>query len=269
MPAPAPEAAPEAAPEVAPEEASAERGAKASTADPAALFSGAVTAYKAGGVETARKEFLSIVEQGRLSAPLAHNLGNIEYRLGNSGQATLWYKRALAMDPFRPETLQNLRTVSKQTGFLTFDSLGVSLSHLKPRWFENAVILTGWTVGIAIVWLAWSPPRPGRRWPLVVLISVLSPVLIGSIAALVIVDRDPSPLAKRMVVSGEGTDAHAAPAEASSTIINLPPGSEIIPLETRGNWVYGMIPADKDAEPRRGWVRSVKLEPLWPYAAAL
>lgn len=243
--------------------------AGASAGDPAAIFSGAVTAYKAGEVETARREFLSIVEQGNLSAPLAHNLGNIEFRLGHPGQAALWYKRALALDPFRPETLQNLRTLSKQNGFLTFDSLGVSLSHLKPRWFESAVILTGWAVGILIVWLVWSTPRPGRRWPLVVLLSVLAPALIGSIAVLVTVKRDPSPLTKRMIVADTATDAHAAPAEASSTIINLPPGSEIIPLETRGNWVYGMIPDDKDTEPRRGWVRSVKLEPLWPYEAAL
>jgi hypothetical protein len=77
---------------------------------------------------------------------------------------------------------------------------------------------------------------------------------------------DPHPLTKRQIVSGKETNAYAAPAEASSTVMSLPSGSEVVPLETRGNWLYCIIPGGEEDQPLRGWIRAAKLEPLWPYA---
>lgn len=239
--------------------------APAPSASPDEAFARALVAYKAGAIEDARREFLAIVEAGRLSAALAHNLGNIEYRRGNPGQAVLWYKRALVLKPFSPETLQNLRTIRRQSAFLTFDPWGLSLAHLKPHWVANGTILAAWTIGLLVVWLVWSTPRPGRRWPLITLLLLALPVL-GTGAALTWWQKnDPHPLTKRQVVSGKETMAYAAPAEASSSVIALPAGSEVVPLETRGNWLYCIIPGGEGDQPLRGWIRSAKLEALWPY----
>ena len=241
----------------------------ASPSNPDEAFARALTAYNAGAIEDARREFLAIVEAGKLSAPLAHNLGNIEFRRGNPGQAVLWYKRALAIQPFSPETLQNLRTVRRQTGFVTFDPWVLSLSHLKPRQVENAAILTAWTAGLLIVWLVWLTPRPGRRWPLATLLILLLPVLSLGVFLTWKRHTDPHPLHKRQIVSNKETSAYAAPAEASSSVITLPSGSEVVPIETRGNWLYCVIPGGADDKPLRGWIRSVKLEPLWPYTGGI
>ncbi len=239
--------------------------APAAPANPDEDFARALTAYKAGAIEDARREFLAIVEAGQLSAPLAHNLGNIEFRRGNPGQAVLWYKRALALQPFSPETLQNLRTIRRQTAFVSFDPWGLSLSHLNPRWIGTVTTIAAWSIGLLVLWLAWLTPRPGRRWPLVTLLILLLPVLAAGWWLTWKLKTDPHPLTKRQIVSGKETNAYAAPAEASSPVMSLPSGSEVVPLETRGNWLYCIIPGGDEDQPLRGWIRAAKLEPLWPY----
>ena len=232
-------------------------------------FNRALTAYQAGAWEEARREFLAIVEGGNLSAPLAHNLGNLEFRKGNPGQAVLWYKRALAIQPFSPETLQNLRTIRLQTAFLSFDPWGLSLGHLKLRWVETVTILSAWAVVLLIVWLVWLTPRSGLRWPLVTLLILLLPMLAGGSFLTWKLQNDPQPLRLRQIVANKETNAYAAPAEASSSVMSLPAGSEVVPLETRGNWLYCSIPGGSEGQPLRGWIRSAKLEPLWPWPAGI
>ena len=238
----------------------------AAPANPDEAFARALVAYKAGAIEDARREFLAIVEAGHLSAPLAHNLGNIEFRRGNPGQSVLWYKRALALQPFSPETLQNLRTIRRQTAFVSFDPWGLSWSHLKPRWIGSTTAVVAWSMALLIIWLAWLTPRPGWRWPLVTLLILLLPMLVIGSWLTWKLKADPYPLTKRQIVSGKETNAFAAPAEASSPVMSLPSGSEVVPLETRGNWLYCIIPGGDEDQPLRGWIRAAKLEPLWPYA---
>jgi hypothetical protein len=249
--------------------------AKALTALPAATvpaspqeaLNRALIAYNAGAWEQAKRELLDIVETGQLSPALAHNLGNAEFRLGNSGQAVLWYRRALALQPLSPETWQNLRAIRRQSAFLSFDSWLLSFSYLKPRWIYSGTALLSWLTGLLLVWLVWLTPAVGRRWPLVTLICLTLPLLLCGLALTWRTASDPAPLASRQIVSGKDTVACAAPAEASATIIPLPAGSEVVPLETRGNWIYCLIPGSADDLPLRGWVRSAKLEPLWPWPA--
>ena len=241
----------------------------ASPSSPDEAFARALKAYEAGAMDDARREFLAIVEAGNISAPLAHNMGNIEFRRDNPGQAVLWYKRALAIQPFSPETLQNLRTVRRQTSFLSFDSWGLSFSHLQPAWIENGTVLTAWAIGLLVVWLAWLTPRRGLRWPLVGLLVLLFPMLALGAVLTWRLRTDPQPLKQRQIVSNKETTAYAAPAEASSSVISLPAGSEVVPLEMRGNWLYCIIPGGGDDQPLRGWIRSAKLEPLWPYKGGI
>ncbi|MES2706971.1 MAG: tetratricopeptide repeat protein [Verrucomicrobiota bacterium] len=230
-------------------------------------FDHAITAYNAGSYDEARRDFLELVADGHLSASLAHNLANIEYKSGNDGLAALWYRRALAIQPFSVETLQNLRFLRHRTGFQTWDTYGISISHFSAASAMNATLLIAWAALILLVWLIWSPPRPGRRWPLVTLLLLLLPAGAAGGALWWLAGRDQHPLAKRYVLTGATSAAYAAPAEASSQLISLPTGSEVMPLEIRGNWFYCEIPTES-APVLRGWVRSSLLEPLWPYPAS-
>lgn len=230
-------------------------------------FEKALSAYNAGAEDEARRALQAIADQGKLSAPLCHNLGNLEYRRGEKGLAALWYRRALALDPFLAETRQNLRFLGRQTGFLQWDRPGLAVSWLPRRGLAVALAAGVWTVAICAVWLIWWTPRPGRRWPLVTLLCVAAPLSAGFAALDWHKARDPWPVAKRWVVTERDVTAFTAPAEAAATVINLPPGSEVIPLEARGNWRYCAIPGGDDGEPLRGWVRETVLQPLWPWPA--
>lgn len=234
-------------------------------------FDRAVSAYNAGDYSEAREVFLELVKEGHLSGALAHNLANIEYKSGNPGQASLWYRRALALQPLSAETRQNLRFLQHKLGFHTWDStqdmmFGLSASHLPGAAVRNTTLLAAWGVVILVVWLIWSPPRPGWRWPLVTLLLLLLPVGCVGGALWWLKENDAHPLDKRFVLTGADSAAYASPAEASSLLITLHTGSEVMPLEIRGNWFYCEIPSKPDSV-LRGWVRHSSLEPLWPYKA--
>lgn len=230
-------------------------------------FDRAVDAYQAGKYNDAHKDLLELVKEGHLSAALAHDLANLEYRLGHPGQAILWYRRALAMRPYSPETLQNLRFLRRQNGFLTWYPYGISLSHLPLASVKNTTITAGWILIIVISWILWAPPRRGLRWPLITLLLLALPVLSAGTGLWWFLQNDSRPLNKRQIITGNGTNAYAAPAEAASSVITLPTGSELVPLEVRGNWTYCDIPTEDTSKPVRGWVRSAELEPLWPWPA--
>lgn len=226
----------------------------------------AILAVEAGAYGEALREMKAIVDSGHVSAALLHNIGNLEYRRGDPGQAALWYHRALLLNPLQTETRQNLRVISRQTGFLTWDPQLFSISLLPERPIYIVTVIAGWLVLIPVVWLLWWTPRPGRRWPLVLLLVLASvPASAGGVL-LFLKSNDPHPVEKRHVVTAPAV-AYTAPAEAAATVITLPPGTCLVPLESRGAWRYCEIPSSRSGEPIRGWVREGALTPLWPWPA--
>ena len=51
------------------------------------------------------------------------------------------------------------------------------------------------------------------------------------------------------IVTGEKIEARVATADNASSVLALPPGSEIKILSTRGDWIYAALPNDL-----RGWI---------------
>lgn len=232
----------------------------------------AMTAYQAGDFEKAVEGFKRIATDGKeISAALCHNIANCEYKLSNEASASLWYRRAIALDRWLPESQQNLRFLHKKNGFLEFEPAGIvwfaSLLH-RSQWM-TACQGAAWIAGIAIVWLVWATPRPGRRWPLVTLLALAMAVLGTAIAGLIGKHMDNAPLAKRLIGRAENAAVHTAPAEAAGTVISLPPGSELLPIRTEGLWTYCDLPGGDKGAPLRGWVRTTFTEPFWPWSPSL
>lgn len=241
--------------------------------NPGPAWKDAMTAYKAGEFEKALEGFRKIADdEQQVSAALCHNIANCAWRLDDKAAASIWYRRALALDRWLPEAHQNLRFLERTVGFHRFDQDGiVKFAGLLPRKHWIAVCQGAiWITGIAIVWLVWLTPRPGRRWPLVTLLSIAFAVIGTTVCGLVGKSMDKTPFVKRLVSTpAENAFARSAPAEAAGTVIALPPGSELFPIRKEGLWTYCDIPGgDKDA-PLRGWVRNVTTEPLWPWNASL
>ena len=253
-------------------------------------FRRALTAYKAGEFQTALTEFKKIAEdEKQISAALCHNIANSEYKLGQAadgdtkeqikeahghyGQAGIWYRRALALDPWLPEAQQNLRFLQDKLGFHFFapESFLEKTAAKFPRWqWRTACLTFVWAAAVAIVWLAWATPRPGRRWPLVTLLSLA--VVLGTVTGIGLAKKmtDRAPLTRRLVntIAPEAF-ARTAPAEAASPVMTLKPGSELLPLKEEGFWTYVEIPGGDEDHPTRGWVRTNTTEKLWPWPASL
>lgn len=227
--------------------------------------------------DEARDAYLELVERKELSAQLFNNLGVAERKREQTGEAVMWFSRAVALDPFLPEAKQNLDAmgVVSEEGIHRFPAPPAPLNLvllLRTHVWKVAVWVAAWVTLIAIVWLVWWTPR--RIWPAATLLSLGAIGLLVAIIGLAVRAGDDAPLSKRYVVLARGVAAYAAPAEKNSTmIIQLPAGSSVLPLETRGNWRYCEFPVGKglntDAEMLRGWVRESWITPLWPWDPAL
>jgi hypothetical protein len=247
----------------------------------------AMTAYKAADFQRALQGFKKIAEdEKQVSAALCHNIANCEYKLGHAAgssgstaegltheaAASIWYRRALALDPWLPEAQQNLRFLHNKLGFHQFQTSALrKYAEYLPRrqWLaicQGAI----WVAVIVIVWLVWATPKRGRRWPLVVLLCLSVLVIANSVTALTLKATDEFVLAKRIVsIQPENAFARSAPAEAAGTVIALPPGSELFPLRKEGYWIYCQVPGGDKEDPIRGWVRDNTTELLWPWKASL
>lgn len=241
--------------------------------DPGPAFRDAMTAYKAADYEKAFADFKKIAEdKNQVSATLCHNIANSAWKLDDKAAASLWYRRALALDRWLPEARQNLRFVENKVAYLRFEkhSLPKFAALLPLTWWKAACQGAAWVTAISIVWLVWAAPRRGRRWPLVTLLCLAVAILATSIIGLIGKKLDPAPFAKLLISTPEKeTWARTAPAEASQTVILLPPGSELMPIREEGHWTYCDIPGGEKGAPLRGWVRTVTTEKLWPWESSL
>ena len=250
-----------------------------------AAFNHALAAYKSGQYETALAEFKKIAEdEKQISAALCHNIGNCEYKIGQAadgekdeqrkiayahyGQASIWYRRALALNPLLTEAQQNLRFLQGKIGFHWFEPEGRYAQILAriPLWQWRAACFSFiWLAVISLVWLAWFTPRRGRRWPLVTLLCLGIFFANGFGVFWWRKTEERAPFVARLVniVSPESF-ARSAPAEAAGSVMPLKPGSELKPIREEGFWTYVEIPGDSD-HPTRGWVRTTTVEKLWPW----
>jgi tetratricopeptide (TPR) repeat protein len=255
-------------------------------------FRHALTAYKAGEFQTALDAFKKIAEDEKvISAALCHNIANCEYKLGQAadgekadqhkaaethfGRASIWYRRALVLDPWLPEARQNLRFLAGKLGFHEFYPVGFWETF--AQWFRRshwraAVIICLWASVISVTWLAWATPRPGRRWPLVSLLSLSLFLGITFGIGLWLRMTERAPFAKRLVNTAAGLPepvARSAPSEIATSVMPLKPGSELLPIREEGFWTYVEIPGGDADRPTRGWVRTSTTEKLWPWAPSL
>ncbi len=246
---------------------------------PGTAFRDALTAYNAGDYEKALAEFTHIAEdEKQISAALCHNIANSAWKLDDRAAASIWYRRALALDPWLPEARQNLRFMENKVAYLRFEKRGlVKFAALVPRtWWMGACQGGAWLALLTIVWLVWAPPRRGRRWPLVTLLCLAVAVVIAAACGLIGKRLDPAPFARLLIsLPDRESDktkeawARTAPVEAAQTVIELPPGSELMPIREEGYWTYCDIPGGEQGAPLRGWVRTGTTMKLWPWEPSL
>ncbi len=211
-----------------------------------------------GKYEKALQSFTSLINEEQFAPELFLQMGNAHYRLQNIGSAALSYRRALLLKSSLLEARQNLTLIKDKVGFIDTEPLD---SHQILITFNESFITTLlafslWLIGIGIA-LSILKIRYKK--------STLTLLFIGSLCAIssAILSRakDSSrPDPRTNIVAKANTSARTSPAQSSSAIITLPPGSSVILISERDTWSYVKLPKEL-----HGWVRTESLEPLWPY----
>ena len=224
------------------------------------VFTSANADFESGALEEASLKYQSLVDSGLISADLFFNLGTTQYRLEKPGEAMLWFRRAKIVEPRAPEVPQNVGYLKTKIGFLEFAESGLagflrSIPSGTGRWLGSVFL---WSGAIAFAGALSIPSLRSNRSGIIALGIVLA--MFGYVG-LKMDQYEKNQLAPEnfATVITAGTKALTAPAPASKTVIDLPPGSEVRIIEASGQWRYVDIPGEL-----RGWVRAEEIEPVWP-----
>jgi tetratricopeptide (TPR) repeat protein len=216
-------------------------------ADQNPVFAKANQDFSEGHFPEAKEGYQSLVRSGHWSANLFYDLGNAWFRLGDFGQATLNYERALALDPHHPEAEVNLRLARDEARALELkpNLLERYLSAGTPTQYSIAASIAFWLALFAAAGLFFMRRRSAR---LIALIIISLGVFGGAVFALYTRETGGNGRALA-IVTGKNVQARLATADNASSVLVLPPGSEIKVLSERGDWIYAALPNDL-----RGWI---------------
>jgi len=204
-------------------------------------------AYSEGRFQEAVDGYQDLANSGQWSANLFYDLGNAWFRLGNFGEAILNYERALALDPHHPEASANLAVVRDEARALELKRNGLEryIEAGTSTQYSIAASIAFWVALFAAARLLFSRRRSAALVSLIILSVV---VLAGAVFALYSLEFG-SKGRGLAIVTGKKIEARLATADNASSVLALPPGSEIKVLSQRGDWLYAALPNDL-----RGWI---------------
>jgi len=224
------------------------------------LFESANGDFEANKFEDAAIKYEQLARSGRISAELYFNLGTAKYRLGQSGEAILWMKRALVVDPDMPEARQSLTFLRTRIGFFEFaeSRLDRIIGSLPATFGIWATSLAVWISLVLISMAVFLGGLKARRSTLITcaILAAMAAFVFSRIGHYRTAEVG---LENFSTITGSGVSALTAPVLDAKAVVDLPSGSEVKILRDSGAWLYAEIPGDL-----RGWVRSDTIEVNWP-----
>jgi len=204
------------------------------------MFAKANAEFTGGYFKAAITDYEAAVQSGEWSANLFYDLGNAYFRDGDFGRAILNYERALRLDRNHPEADANLRIARDQTR-----ALELAPSPLEK--YFNFASTKSFTILAAMLF-----------WGTIILLILRRRKVLWMTAGLLFIGCCSWAVYKLengtrgqgvAVVVADNTQARVATADSAKSVLALPPGSEIVILQERGDWSYAALPNDQ-----RGWI---------------
>jgi len=210
------------------------------------MFATANTEFKAGYFKAAITDYGAVVQSGEWSANLFYDLGNAYFRDSDFGRAILNYERALQLDRNHPEADANLRIARDQAHALELAPAPLEkyLNFASAKSFTILAAILFWgTIILSIL---------RRRKVLWMMIGLL--LTAGCALAAYKLENGTRGQGVAVVVA-DNAEARVATADSAKSVLALPPGSEVVILQERGDWSYAALPNDQ-----RGWISTKAVE---------
>jgi tetratricopeptide (TPR) repeat protein len=210
------------------------------------MFAKANTAFAAGDFKAAIQDYSAVVQSGEWSANLFYDLGNAYFRDSDFGRAILNYERALQLDRNQPEADANLQIARDQTRALELapPPLEKYLNFVSAKSFTVLAAILFWGTIILMILR--------RRKVLWMTVGLILAAGCGLAAYKLESGTRGEGVA---VVVADHTEARVATADSAKSVLALPPGSEVLILQERGDWSYAALPNDQ-----RGWISTKAVE---------
>lgn len=203
--------------------------------------------YEQGHFEEARDQYLALVQQGWEGVDLYGNLGNAYFRLGQRGQARLWYERARQLDNANEDVKNNIQRIQEladEKAPLESNPFG---SH--ARSLSAWAVLAAHTVFVGL-WLL------GMRWSSEILWwgRVGAATLLAlALGAAVLVWNQPGVLG---VVTSPHAEARTGPSMDQTAAFTVPEGHAVMLFDRWGSWRQVGLP-DRGL---KGWMSEDQVE---------
>ena len=210
------------------------------------LFAKANTEFAAGNFKAAIADYQAVVGSGEWSANLFYDLGNAYFRHGDFGRAILNYDRALRLDRRHPEADANLRIARDQTRSLELapSALERYLNFGTANFFAVVAAIFFW---LTVIFLILRPCR---------MLWVVAGMFLAATCAFAAYRSENGTRGQSLAIVVAGNaEARVATADSARSVLALPPGSEVLILQERGDWSYAALPNDQ-----RGWILANAVE---------
>jgi tetratricopeptide (TPR) repeat protein len=185
-------------------------------------------------------------------ASALYNLGNAHFRLGDPGQATLAYERALALEPGFAEAAANLKFTREKAGARIAESAfwESPLLHLRtPLAFRMGEA----SLALSILAALWGSTHRERRGWLWAAAGVQFLIISLGAAMWLAVKRH----AEFAIVTASAADARTEPADRAGLAEALPAGSRVRVIAAHGAWTHCLLPGGG-----RAWLPSQTVETI-------
>jgi tetratricopeptide (TPR) repeat protein len=212
-----------------------------------ANFTKATQEYAQGHFAEAISGYEALVRAEQWSANLLYDLGNAYFRVGDFGHAILNYERALALERHHPEATANLQIARDEAHALELQQSWPEryLQVASVNEYSIAAAIGVWLAVFAIVMLIFA-----RRRSATLIATLMFCLLVSAVAIYAVYTLERGSKGSALaIVTGKNVQARLATADSSSSILALPPGSEVKILSTRGDWIYAALP-----NTLRGWI---------------
>lgn len=211
--------------------------------------------YDAGNYDAARKVGEELLQAGARNPAIFVNLGHANHRLGRDVQASVNYRRALALDPSNTDARRGLEQSRAKLG-LPGPGLGVAeivgqyISFDLLAWSGS---ILSWCGILTVLFAVFSTPLRRKlcvAGALVALVGVTASVVSWSGDARIA-------LKNQSVVIEKDVEALETPTDNAKKLAALPMGAEVTVIASRDEWTLVRLPTGIE-----GWVKSSSLEAL-------